>query len=62
MEAIFKAHQLGTYISFDDYDLIKSTLLDWFTYDKTPFKSRQLEQFQRNAIAKEYLALILECL
>jgi len=62
MEAIFEAHQLGTYISFDDYDLIKSTLLDWFTFDKITFKSRQLEQFQRNAINKEYLALILECL
>ena len=62
MEAIFREHQLGTYISFDDYELIKLTLLDWFTFDKIPFKSIQLEQFKRNAIAKDYLALILECL
>lgn len=60
MEALFTAHQLGVYSSFDNYPQIKSTLFDWFTKADIPFKSKRIDQYQRDVIAKKYLNLIVE--
>ena len=60
MESLFPAHQLGVYCSFKEKEKIKSTLLHWFTGTDTPFQSKEIESYQREAIAQKYLTFILE--
>ena len=60
MESLFAAHQLGVYCSFKEKEKIKSTLLHWFTGTDTPFQSKEIESYQREAIAQKYLTFILE--
>lgn len=60
MEPLFHAHKLGVYASFDDKKLIKETLLSWFTEDKIPFDSQDIDVFERETIAKNYAQLVLE--
>lgn len=60
MKTIVETYQLGTYVSYDNFKSIKETLLQWFVFDNTDSQRIELEQFQRDAIAKEYLALILD--
>ncbi len=60
MESLFTLHELGVYASFKEKELIKSTLLRWFTTTEIPFQTKKIESYQRKAIAEKYLTLILE--
>ena len=62
MEVLFDTYQLGVYTAFGDFSLLKETLLKWFISDEIPFESKQIESFERNTIAENYLKLILESL
>lgn len=59
MQALFDAHQLGVYVSFAEQSIIKETLLSWFVKNDMPKIGKDITRYKRNAIAQEYLALIL---
>ena len=59
MQALFDAHQLGVYVSFAEQSIIKETLLSWFVKNDMPKIGKDITRYERNAIAQEYLALIL---
>ena len=54
-EQIIKDYNLGVYISFDNKFLIKKTLFKWFTENEILYNPSNIEEFNRENIAKSYL-------
>ena len=53
--AVIKDYNLGVYVSFDNKFLIKKTLFKWFTENEILYNPSNIEEFNRENIAKSYL-------